>query len=142
LLSAPKLDEALAQGVDPLESEELTLRAEQLVDPTKREDFARGLELIVEAAQGGWLQFVPGPTIHKRKPVVVNQEALLALARRLRGRGPHCLPGLAMTDLLLHSGTSALYAAPSPDQLSQTVEEILAALEVTGLGVNPDGGSR
>jgi hypothetical protein len=140
-LNASELDEALAGGADPLESEELTLRAEQLVDPTKREDFARSLELIVEAAQGGWLQFVPGPAIQKRKPVVHNQAALLALAQRLRGQGPHCLRGLAMTDQLIHCGTSCLYAAPSPDQLRLKVEQILAALDSTDLPVNPGGGS-
>jgi hypothetical protein len=141
-LRAAELDQALAAGADPLASEELTLRAEQLAQPTRREDYARSLELVAESAQAGWLQTAPGPTIRNRKPVVKNQEALLALARRLRGTGPHCLRGLAMTDLLIHCGTSSLYAAPSPDQLRQKVEEILAALDVTGLRVNPDGGSR
>lgn len=85
---APELDEALASGADPLVSEELTLRAQQLAEPEKRAEFARSIELIVEDAGAIGPQLVPGPTILKRGPIARNRSVLLALARRLRGQGP------------------------------------------------------
>ena len=127
---APALDRVLASGGDPLASAELAWRSDQLVHPAKREDLARSLELISEAAGAGWLQLVPGPTIRNRRAVITNTAALLELAARLRARGPHALAGLARTDLLIRSGDSPLYDARSCLQLSQEIDEILDSLDV------------
>jgi hypothetical protein len=127
--SAAELDEALANGVDPLASEELTVRAARLVEPSKRIQLAQSLELLVKEVARGGPSPVPGPTILRREPIARNRAALLALTRRLRSNGLHCLPGLAMADRLIRFGDSPLYMALGPVQLRRQVEDILAALE-------------
>jgi hypothetical protein len=126
--SAPELDEALANGADPLASDELAVRAAQLVKPATRAKLAQSLELVVKqvATRG---PSPPGPTLLRREPIARNRPALLALARRLRGDGLHCLPGLAMADRLIGFGDSPLYMALDPLQLMYRIDEILAALE-------------
>jgi hypothetical protein len=126
---AAELDEALADGADPLSSDELSLRAAQLVEPAKRAQLAQSLELVVEQVTAGGPSPVPGPTILRREPVARNRLGLLALARRLRDGGLHCLPGLAMADRLIGFGDSSLYMGLDATQLMYRVEETLAALE-------------
>jgi hypothetical protein len=125
---APELDEALANGTDPLASDELALRAAHLVKPGTRAKLSRALEQVVKqvATRG---PSPPGPTILRREPIARNRPALLALARRLRSDGLHCLSGLAMADRLIGFGDSPLYMALDPLQLTYRVEEVLAALE-------------
>lgn len=124
--SAAELDEALVNGADPLASDELALRASQLVGQAKRRELARSLELIIkQVAAGG----APGPTILRREPIARNRRGLLALAWRLRREGLHCLPGLAMADRLIRYGDSPLYMALDSVELTHRIEEILAALE-------------
>lgn len=136
--SAAELDEALANGADPLASDELTLRAAQLVEPAKRAKLARSLELLVKRVARGGSSPVPGPTILRREPIVRNRPALLALSHRLRSDGLHCLPGLAMADRLITYGDSPLYMALGPLQLRHRIEEILAALEPDWNGIPID----
>jgi hypothetical protein len=136
--SASELDEALGDGADPLGSEELALRAAQLVDPARRAKLARSLELVVEQVAIGGPSPLPGPTILRRAPVARNRAGLLALARRLRSEGLHCLPGLAMTDRLVRFGDSPLYMALDSLQLEHRIEEILAALEPDWDGLPAD----
>lgn len=136
--SAAKLDEALASGADPLASDELTLRAAQLVEPTHRAQLAQSLELIVRQVGRGGPSPVPGPPILRREPIVRNRPELLALTHRLRSDGLHCLPGLAMADRLISYGDSPLYMALGPLQLRHRIEEILAALEPDWNGIPID----
>jgi hypothetical protein len=126
---AAELDEALANGTDPLATDELTLRAARLVKPAKRVELAESLELVVKQVAAGGPSPEPGPTLLRRKPIAPNLPGLLALARRLRGDGLHCLPGLAMADRLVHYGDSPLYMALGPVELAHRIEETLAALE-------------
>ena len=127
--NAAELDESLAAGADPLASEELTLRAQQLVEPARRTELARTLELIVKQVATGGSSPVPGPTILRREPIARNRPALLALARRLRADGLQCLPGLAMADRLIGYGDSPLYMGLGPLQLRYRVSEVMAALD-------------
>jgi hypothetical protein len=134
---ADQLDDALASGVDPLASDELTVRASQLVKPAKREQLAEALELVVEQVATGDPS-PPGPTILRREPIARNHFALLALARRLRSEGLNCLPGLAMADRLIRYGDSPLYMALDSAQLAHRVEDVLAALEPDWDGLPAD----
>jgi hypothetical protein len=127
--SADELDEALADGANPLASDELALRAAQLVRPARRLELARSLELVVRQAVAGGPSPRPGPTILRSEPIRLNRPGLLALARRLRSGGLHCLRGLAMADRLVGFGDSPLYMALGPKQLAYRIEETLAALE-------------
>ena len=139
--NAAELDESLASGADPIASEELTLRATQLVKPARRVELARSLELVVKQVAAGGSSPVPGPTILRRKPIARNRPGLLALARRLRDEGLHCLPGLAMADRLIRYGDSPLYMALDSLQLAYRVDEILAALEPDWDGQPADRGA-
>lgn len=135
---AADLDDALADGADPLESKELTLQAMKLVETTKREELARSLELVVNHVSARGPSPPPGPTILRRKPIAQNRPDLLSLAWRLRGDGVHCLRGLAMADRLVRFGDSPLYMALSPLQLRHRIEETLAALEPDWDGMPAD----
>jgi hypothetical protein len=136
--SADELDEALANGADPLASDELTLRADQLVKPTTRVELAQTLELIVEQVGCGGPSPLPGPTILRREPIARNCPGLLTLAQRLRRDGLQCLPGLAMADRMIRYGDTPLYMGLDPQQLMHRIEEILAALEPGWDGVPAD----
>ena len=136
--SAAELDDALANGADPLASDVLALRATQLVKPAMRAELARSLELVVEQVARKGPSPRPGPTILRREPIARNRPGLLALARRLRTEGLHCLPGLAMADRLIRYGDSPLYLALDPLQLSRRIEETLAALEPDWDGIPAD----
>ena len=126
---APELDEALAMGTDPLESDLLLWRAQQLAEPDKRVGFADTIEQIVEEVTRGGPQMLPGPRLVRRDLIKDNRSLLMVLAERLRGAGPHGLRGLALVDLLVGYGDSPLYRARSPLQLKWTLLEALAALD-------------
>jgi len=126
---AAELDDALTSGEDPLKTEELALRASQLVEPEKRAALAESLEQIVKQVAAGGPSPIPGPKILRRGPVARNRRGLQALARRLRDERIHCLPGLAMADRLISFGDSPLYMALDPLQLTHRIEETLAAFE-------------
>lgn len=126
---AADLDDALAGGADPLASDQLSLQARKLVEPSTREELAHLLELIVNHVSAGRFSPAPRPTILRRKPVAQNRSGLLTLAWRLRLEGVHCLRGLAMADRLIRFGDSPLYMAFGPLELRHRIEETLAALE-------------
>jgi hypothetical protein len=126
--SAAELDEALVNGADPLASDELVLRADELVKPKTRVGLAESIERVVEQVAAGGPSPL-GPTILRREPIARNLGGLLALANRLRDDGLHCLRGLAMADRLVRYGDSPLYMALDPPQLKHRIEEILAALD-------------
>jgi hypothetical protein len=126
---APELDEALAGGTDPTARGELTLHALKLADPAHRLGLARTLELIIDHVSGRGLARTPGPAILRREPIKSNRAELLALARRLRLEGFHCIRGLAMADRLIRFGDSPLYMALGPEELRNRVADTLAALE-------------
>jgi hypothetical protein len=136
--SAAELDEALANGADPLASDAFALRAGQLVNPARRAELAKSLELVVEQVAARGPSPRPGPTILRREPIVRNRRGLLALARRLRGEGLHCLRGLAMADRMVGFGDSPLYMALDSSQLAHRIAEILAALEPDWDGIPAD----
>ena len=135
--SAPELDEALANGADPLSTEELALTAAKLVEPANRAKLAQSLELVVEQVAAGGPSPL-GPTILRRKPIARNRSGLLDLAQRLRSGRFHCLRGLAMADRLIRYGDSPLYFALGPLELKHRLEEVLAALEPDWDGLPAD----
>ena len=125
---APELDEALAIGADPLASPELTLRAQQLVEPKSRRGLAATLQRVGDAAVRGE-QPLAGPPIYEHAAVAANVGLLQALAARIQDRGPHALCGLAMADRLIRYGDSPLYRAGSAGALACTLRIVGDALE-------------
>jgi hypothetical protein len=128
ILKTAELDEALANGADPLASPELRLQAMKLVEPARRARLARSLDAIAEAVLAG-APSPPGPTILRRRSIRPNCRRLRILARRLRDDHLHCLPGLALADRTIAFGDSPLYVALGPTQLEHRLEDIMAALE-------------
>lgn len=126
---AAQLDEALAAGSDPLASETLLWRADQLIEVEQRVGFAETLERIVDEAARGGSQMLPEPRPGWREVIRANRSLLLVLAERLRGDGPQGLRGLAKVDLLVSYPGSALYTGSSALQLKVELLEALVALD-------------
>jgi hypothetical protein len=123
---AADLDRQLAHGSDPMQSDELSLRAGQLGSLAHRSRLAVALRGAVEMANG---RHPPLVTTRLRLPEIEENEALvLALADRLRGGEPLGVEGLAMTSRLVHDRSSPLHRA-GRGSLPTALVEALAALE-------------
>jgi hypothetical protein len=127
-----ELDAALASGANPVKSEELALRAQQLAEPATRARIAARIENVFRLATTG-----PGPGATTAMSisgfdgyrVAANQPALAALAGKLRARGPHAVRGLAMASVLIEDASSPLYARSGVDRLEPAVREAISALD-------------
>jgi hypothetical protein len=124
---AHELDRQLANGADPILSDELSLRVGQLGSARTRVRLACALGGAVELANG---HRAPLITTRLRRPEIQeNHHLLLALADRLRDGEPVGVQGLAMTARLVHDRSSPLYRTGVSGPLPATVAEALAALE-------------
>jgi hypothetical protein len=128
---AENLDRALAAGADPLTSDALLLRANQLAESRSRLAFADSAMRIVDEAVGDGPPTLPGPQLLQRRSVAAHSPLLMDLVERLRDNAPHGLRGLAKTHLLLCGGDSPLYMGQSPRRLKIELVRILAALDPT-----------
>lgn len=121
------LDRRLAEGVDPMKSDELSLRVGQLGSHAMRVRFSSALRGAVEMAHG---DRAPLFTTRLRLPEIREIEALLlTLADRLREGGPLGAQGLAMTARLVDDRSGPLYRPGADGPLSAAVLDALAALE-------------
>jgi hypothetical protein len=107
------LDAALCDGADPHSSRELSLRAAQLTQASRRARLAADLERAVAAE---------GPRRGAAIPVCRSavreaREELLALARELVERQRPAPRGVALTMRLLIRGDGPLYLPDSPGDL-------------------------
>ena len=137
--SAPRLDAMLARGIDPVSSDELTLRAEQLSSAEKRAELARsirGLLRLSDGRYGAQLPMTRAPVATQR--VAANRRPLLHLRARILGEGPHSPRGLALVSRLLEDQQSPLYSHElSENRLEPAIRDALFALgAVPGNGVN------
>jgi len=124
------LDAALASGVDPIQSEELVLRAKQLVEPKKRGELAAGITALIEIADRQRAAIVTTHLPFRPKQVQANRPLLLELAERLRSDRPVAMQGLALTSLLLEDGRRSLTTDSNPAELERAVRGALSALDV------------
>jgi hypothetical protein len=124
---AHELDRQLANGTDPMLSDELSLRVGQLGSARTRVLFAHALREAVEMANGHHRPLITRRL--RRLEIQENQQPLLALADRLNDGEPLGIPGLAMTARLVNDRSSPLYRAGVGGLLPATVAEALAALE-------------
>ena len=125
--SASDLDRQLADGTDPMQSDELSLRVGQLGSAGTRVRLARALRGAVELAKGHRAPLVT--TRLRRSEIRENDEPLLALADRLRDGEPLGVQGLAMTSRLVNDHSGPLYRSGPSRSLPAAVSEALAALE-------------
>jgi hypothetical protein len=122
---AADLDRQLANGTDPLRSDELSLRAGQLGSAATRSRLAVALRGAVEVANGRHAPLIS--TRLRRHEIRENEDSLLALADRLRNGEPLGVEGLAMTARLVRDHSSPMYRAGA--SLPDAVSAALAALE-------------
>jgi hypothetical protein len=120
------LDAALADGAEPTQSPELTLRAQQLVEPRKRAELATSIHALIDIADR---QPNPLQATFRPSQVQANRSSLLELAERLRGQGPHALRGLAMTARLIEDGRGPLYPGNGPRRLARAVRDAIWGLD-------------
>lgn len=125
------LDVALAEGLDPIQSDELSLRAGQLRSVKTRTRLAVALDGAVELANR---RFDPFAAVTLRRAQVQACGTLLRqLAERLREAGLVEVQGLAMASLLVTGGASPLYADTASVSLRAAVSSALNALEPSKL---------
>jgi hypothetical protein len=124
--SAGELDRRLADGSDPMLSDELSLRVGQLGSAGTRVRLATALRAAVELANG---RRAPLTTTRLRREEIREcGELLLSLAERLRGGEPVGAQGLAMTARLVGDRSGPLYRSPASGSLPAAVSDALAAL--------------
>jgi hypothetical protein len=129
---AHELDDQLARGGDPMESNELSLRVGQLSSERTRRRFACALRGAVELADRPFDPLRMGAPLIRRAEVRANRELLLELAERLRAGGPLGVEGLAITSLLLGDGSSPLFCKGN-GSLTLSASHALLALELMGV---------
>jgi hypothetical protein len=122
---AADLDRRLANGADPLLSDELSLRVGQLGSAATRSRLAVALRGAVEMANGHHAPLIS--TRLRRPEIQANEDLLLALADRLRDGEPLGVAGLAMTARLVHDHSSPMYRAGG--SLRDALSEAITALE-------------
>jgi hypothetical protein len=124
---ADDLDQELACGADPMQTDELSLRVGQLGSAATRVRLARALRGAVELANGRRAPLIT--TRLRRAEIREIDELLISLADRIRDGEPLGVQGLAMTARLLNERSSPLYRSGVSGSLRATVAKTLAALE-------------
>jgi hypothetical protein len=124
---ASDLDHQLANGTDPMLSDELSLRVGQLGSAGTRVLLASVLREAIKMANGS---HAPLLTTRLRLMEIREHELLLtALADRVCNGEPVGVQGLAMTSRLVHDRSSALYRSGTSSSLQDAASQALAALE-------------
>jgi hypothetical protein len=124
---APELDRQLANGIDPMLSDELSLRVGQLGSLGTRVLLANTLRRAVQLARGQRRPLIP--TRLRRAEIQENDELLLALAERLHDGEPVGVQGLARTARLVSHRSGAVYRSVRSGSLATEASKALAALE-------------
>jgi hypothetical protein len=129
---ARELDRRLAAGVDPIESNDLSLRVAKLASARTR------AAVVLADAPFDPLRM---PSVRLRRPEIhANRELLLELADRLRADGPVGVEGLARAARLVRERSSALYAADAESPLAVAALEALVGLDRGHWTVPASGG--
>jgi hypothetical protein len=123
---AGDLDRRLADGSDPMISDELSLRVGQLGSAGTRTRLANAIRAAVEFANGRRAPLIA--TRLRRDEIRECDELLLTLAERLRAGEPVGAQGLAMTARLVDDRSGPMYRSRASGSLPVAVADALAAL--------------
>ena len=125
----PRLDAALADGADPADDPALSLRAEQLTQPSTRAAIACTIANILDAAEEppeAWGRDGPRPPL-QRGAVLAARDDLLALATLMRARDDVSPQAAALAARLVWDSASPLYATEAGATVSQWADAAVAA---------------
>jgi hypothetical protein len=129
-LRSRQLDRALAAGASPSESDELSLRAKQLVTANGR--LANAIEHLILRSELDPRFDVPQSPLSRtpfnRANVRANRASLDRLADALRDPGSRRIRGLAIASTLVKDKAGPLYVNDSVEQVEGVVREAIAAL--------------
>jgi hypothetical protein len=125
---ATELDRELAAGTDPMQSDDLSLRAGQLRAAKSRARLGRALRGAVNVAETRVDPLKLPPSLIRRAEVRANRDLLLELAERLGTSSPD-IQGLAKTALLVEDGSSPMYQEAARRPLRVAAFDALIALE-------------
>jgi hypothetical protein len=124
-----ELDRQLAAGVDPMQSDELSLRVGQLSSPRSRRRIACGLRGAVALAErDAYPVMVAAPRI-QRAAVRASGGLLLQIAERLDSCELVGVRGLAIASQLIEDRRGPLYRDDAARPLTMTAFEALVALD-------------
>jgi hypothetical protein len=129
-LNSSQLDRRLADGADPAESPELTLRARRLTGRTYRSRLADSLDEAVRVAERREVRVSAVPPLAARE-VRASRASLIELALALRGGGPVAPAGVALAERLLIDGSGPLYVTSGHDALWLAARRATVALELS-----------
>jgi hypothetical protein len=126
---ARQLDRALAQGVSPDSSADLSVRAYDLIGSRRRHMLAQAIRRLVQEATH------PLRPMHFNVPVCRSKvrrsrRTLEELAERLVSGEPLDARGVAQLRLLLSDGAGPLYDHPTANDLEPALERVKVGLEV------------
>jgi hypothetical protein len=125
-----QLDRALAAGASPSESDELSLRAEQLATANGR--LANAIEhLLLRSELDPRFDVSQSPlsrTPFNRANIRANRASLDRLADALRDPGSQPVRGLAMASALVKDKGGPLYVNDSVEQVKGVVRATISAL--------------
>jgi hypothetical protein len=126
---ARKLDCQLAAGVDPMQSDELSLRVGQLGSSRNRLRVACALRGAVALAERDAYPVAVTALPIRRAAVRASSELLLEIAERLRSCEPVGVRGLAIASRLIADDRGPLYRDNADRPLTVAAFEALAALD-------------
>jgi hypothetical protein len=123
-----ELDEDLAAGADPIESDLLSLRAGQLRAPARRTTLANALRAAMTLSDSDIVHRpIPSPLVRYHE-VRACRALLELLADRLESDSEPDVRGLAAISLLLHEGDSPLFSDAALDSLEARLGYAYACL--------------
>jgi hypothetical protein len=123
------LDDQLVAGVDPMQSDELSLRVGQLGSSRNRRRLACALRGAVALAERDAYPIATAAPRTRRAAVRANGELLLELAERLSTGEPVGVRGLAIASQLIDDRKSPLYSEHADRPLPVSALEALVALD-------------
>jgi hypothetical protein len=108
-LRREELVEALADGADPDQSEELTHVARELIGARSRQRLADGLDRVLRATAERHVPWSPAVPLNRHE-IAEAREELAELAERLRAPGPVPVHAGALAAMLVADAKSPLYS--------------------------------
>ena len=128
-LNRREITRALAEGVDPMTRDELSLRADQLTSTRTRATLARAMRRTIAEAHK------PAMTrsrvlIIRRGAVLQAEDAITALIERLTDHEPVRAEGMAIAErILTNADRSPLYNDSEPGSLRRLITLATTALD-------------